>query len=326
MALPRWATTLLVLAALATLAACRPQPWTGIEGTGTLEHVELDLAATTGGRVMAVRVDEGDRVTAGDTLVVLNVPTLAAERAQRVARVAAARAALREAEAGFRPDDITRARAERDALSAEVDRASADTRRLVPLAAADMASAQQLEQAQALERAMSARREAADAQLRLMRQGTRPERIAALRSEVQAAEAALASTEAIAADLVLVAPLSGRIVTRRAEPGEVLAAGERALVMAETGRQWVRIYVGQDALPLVRVGQSVTATLDAFPDRRFTGTVRSLASRAEFTPRVALTERERNDLLFAVRVEFRDSTETLKAGLPITVRIAADRP
>jgi HlyD family secretion protein len=69
-----------------------------------------------------------------------------------------------------------------------------------------------------------------------------------------------------------------------------------------------------------------TATLDAFPDRPIPGVVSALATQAEYTPRVALTERERADLLFAVRVEFRDTTELLKAGLPVTVRLTPPAP
>ena len=64
----------------------------------------------------------------------------------------------------------------------------------------------------------------------------------------------------------------------------------------------------------------------AFPDRPVTGVVRAVATQAEYTPRVALTERERADLLFAVRAEFRDTTQFLKAGLPVTVRLARARP
>jgi HlyD family secretion protein len=71
------------------------------------------------------------------------------------------------------------------------------------------------------------------------------------------------------------------------------------------------------------VGDSVTAVLDNYPDRPFRGVIASIATRAEYTPRVALTEAERADLLFAVRVEFRDTTEFLKAGLPVTVRFRA---
>ena len=308
------------------LAACTRGTPDAVEGTGTLEAVEVEVAAMAGGRVARVLVDEGDRVAAGDTLAILTIPTLAADRAQRMARVAAARAALLEAEHGPLPQEIARAEADRAAQAAEADRTAADVRRLTPLAANDMATAQQLEAAQAAAIVAAARRDAAAAQLRLLRDGTRVERIAALRAERHAADAALEALDATARDLVLIAPVTGRVIARRAEPGEVLAPGEQAVVLAETTRQWVRIYLGQDRFPLVRAGQRATATLDAFPDRPFDGTVRSLAARAEFSPRVALTEHERADLLFAVRVEFRDTTETLKAGLPVTVRVAVDRP
>ena len=312
--------------ALVALQACDRAPSDAIEATGTLEFVETDIAATTGGRVERVLVDEGDRVTAGDTLVMLSIPTLAADLAQQRARVASARAVLDEAVNGARPDEIARAEAEREALTAEAQRAASDVVRLAPLASKDMASAQQLETAQAAATGAAARREAAASQVRLLREGTRAERIAALRADLAAAVGALAATEAMARDLVLVAPIDGRVIARRAEPGEVLAAGESALLLAETRHQWVRIFVGQGAVSLVQPGQAVTATLDAFPDRPITGRVSSIATQAEYTPRVALTERERADLLFAVRAEFRDTTEMLKAGLPVTVRLATKRP
>jgi HlyD family secretion protein len=82
----------------------------------------------------------------------------------------------------------------------------------------------------------------------------------------------------------------------------------------------VRVYVSPAVLPLLRVGQRATATLDAFPDRAIEGRVVAISPRAEFTPRVALTEEERADLLFGVKVAFADTSAMLKAGLPVTVR------
>ena len=78
---------------------------------------------------------------------------------------------------------------------------------------------------------------------------------------------------------------------------------------------------GRDEITVVR--HEVTARLDAFPDRAFRGRIASLNPRAEFTPRVALTEDEREDLLFGVRVEFDDASGMLKAGLPLTIDFPA---
>jgi len=130
----------------------------------------------------------------------------------------------------------------------------------------------------------------------------------------------VARIEAAAGDLVLVAPVDGTVLGRWAEPGEVLAAGVPALTLGETARTWVRVYVPARALDRVRPGQPVEVALADAGAPPLAGTVQSVSPRAEFTPRVALTEDERADLLFGVRVAVRDSAGRAKAGLPATVR------
>jgi HlyD family secretion protein len=105
------------------------------------------------------------------------------------------------------------------------------------------------------------------------------------------------------------------------EPGEVIGAGVSALTLGQLTRPFVHIYVNQRALPRVKLGARAEGILDGMPDPPFTGEVVAINSKAEFTPRVALTEEERADLLFGVKVAFRDTTGSLKPGLPITVRI-----
>ena len=84
-------------------------------------------------------------------------------------------------------------------------------------------------------------------------------------------------------------------------------------------RPWVRVYVNQRDLLFVRMGARVEARLDGAPDRPIAGRVVAVAPRAEFTPRVALTEDERADMLFGVKIELTDPAGLLKAGLPVTV-------
>jgi HlyD family secretion protein len=144
---------------------------------------------------------------------------------------------------------------------------------------------------------------------------------------VENARAALAAAEQTASDLVLVAPVPGVVMLRNAEPGEVLGAGVSAMTVGELAAPYARIYVNQRALPGVTLGARAEGTLDGLPNRHFRGTVVAINSKAEFTPRVALTEDERADLLFGVKIAFADSAGVLKPGLPITVRIlAAPRP
>lgn len=313
------------LAVIALALACRSGDDGATRGTGTIEVIEVDVAPTVPARVVHVLAQEGEAVRAGDTLVTLTQATMQADIEGRRARLAAAQAQLRDLEAGARPAEIQRAHAELDATEADALRTATDLVRLMPLAASGTVSAQQLDAVRAAARTAAGRRDAAREALRLVREGSRPERVQAARADVAIARAALAAGEGAASDLVLLAPSDGVITSRHAEPGEVLAAGESALTLGDTRRPWVRIYVDERVLPRIQVGQTVTGALDAFPRQQFTGTVVAIDTRAEFTPRVALTEDERADLLFGVKVELQDRGGMLKAGLPITVTFAGAR-
>jgi HlyD family secretion protein len=298
----------------------------GITATGTIEVEEVDLAPTQLARLVALRADEGDSVRAGDTLAILTQATLPADIAGREARLAGARAVLAEAVRGPRPAEIEQAEAQLRAAEEEAGRLRRDAERFAALEAADAISRQQLDQARSAADAAAARAAAQRETVRLLRDGVRPERIGQARAEVASAEAAVGAARATARDLTLVSPVSGVVLGRHARPGEVLGPGEPVLTVGETTRPWVRVYVSQRTLPLLRVGGGVVATLDAFPDRPFDGSIVSIADRAEFTPRVALTEEERDDLLFGVKVSLADSMGMLKPGLPITVRFDAADP
>jgi HlyD family secretion protein len=321
----RLATAAMLMLSL-TLAACARATGDTIEATGTLEVVEIDVAPTMPARVARVLVDEGAVVKAGDTLAVLSIATLPADLAQREARAAAAGATLAELEHGARVPELLRAEADLAGAEAEASRAAKDAERLRPLAASQMVSAQSYDAARSLAQTTAARRDAVRQSLALLREGTRAERMRAARADAAGAQASVEGVRATARDLVLVAPVAGTITSRAAQPGEVIGAGQSALTISETNRQTVRVFVGQGALSRLKIGQAVRAVLDAYPDRTFTGKIVAISPKAEFTPRVALTEKERADHLFAVKAEFSDSTGMLKAGLPVTVRIDAPVP
>lgn len=318
--LPR-AATLLVL-----LVACAGEPHDDVTGTGTVEIVEVDVAPLVPARVLRVFRQEGDSVRPGDTLVSLTQSATLADVEGRRARLAAAEAQLRDLLAGATRPEVDRADAERRAAEAEAVRTQQDLQRLVALQATGGVTGQQVDGARAAAALAAARRDAARDALALVRQGARPERVSAARAEVSNARAALAASEQAANDLVLTASVAGVVLLRTAEPGEVLAAGMPAMTIGEVGRPFVRIYVNQYALPRMRLGAPAAAVLDAYPDRPFTGRVVAISPRAEFTPRVALTEDERADLLFGVKIELADSTGMLKPGLPVTVRVTAPQP
>lgn len=308
---------LIPLLALAVLPSCRLGD--APTAVGTLEVTAVDLAPMVPARVVRINVDEGDAVKAGDTVAVLTQAGLHDQVAEAAAKVAAAEAQLLELERGSRPEEITRAEQDLASAAALADQMKADEVRARTLSSTQVISRQQLEQAVARSAEAEARRRSAAEALALVREGARVETREAARAAVAQAKAAQARVEATVGDLVMISTVSGTVLVRAAEPGEVLNAGTPAITIGDVSRPWVRVYVGQKLLPTLHLGDTVTALFDDFPDHPFYGEIVSLATKAEYTPRVALTERERADLLFGVKIQFADTSAMMKPGVPVTV-------
>ena len=291
---------------------------------GTLEITPIDLAPMVPARVVRVNVQEGQTVHAGDTVAILTQAGLGDQVSEARARVASAQAQVDELDRGARPEEIAKAEQDLAAATAIAQNAATDLTRARALAANNVIARQQLDQAESKAAEAAARQTALEQALHLVRDGARPERRAAARADLARARAALGAMEASVGDLVLVSPVTGTVLVRAAEPGEVIPAGIPAITVGDVSRPWVRIYVGQSVLPLLRLGDTVEARLDAFPDSVFRGRIVALATKAEYTPRVALTADERADLLFGVKVEFPPGNEMLKPGIPVTVRFKVE--
>lgn len=112
-------------------------------------------------------------------------------------------------------------------------------------------------------------------------------------------------------------PLSGTVLVKSAEPGEVVAAGKPLFRMANLNDIYLRVYVGGDELPNVKLGQQVTVLVDkdANSNRQLTGEVTWISSKAEFTPKIIQTKEERTNLVYAVKVKVKNDG-SLKIGMP----------
>src|SRR5688572_18384960 len=292
--------------------------------SGTIEFTQTDVASTVPGRVERILVEEGATVKAGDTIAVLSQTGLPQDIQQRRARLAAAESELADLVRGARPEELARARSALRSVASEAERTAADSVRLARLLAAGGISQSAFDASANAARVAGARRDAAREALELLEAGARPDRIAVARAAVATARAQLAMGEAAAGDLVLTAPVDGQVLARYAEPGEVLAAGIPVMSLGDARRAWVRVYVTSPVFASIKVGDAVPITIDGLEGEEFQARVTALATAAEFTPRVALTEKERADLLFGVKLELSDTTGRLKAGLPATAHFKSD--
>ena len=310
-----------VLIFLALTSCDRPD---GTDASGTVEFTQTDVAGSVPARVERILVEEGATVRAGDTLAILTQTGLPEDIQQRRSRLAAAESELADLMRGARPAELERARADLRSAASEADRTAADSVRLARLLAAGGISQSAFDASANAARVAGARRDAVREALLLLEAGARPDRIAAARAAVATARAQLAMGEAAAGDLVLTAPVDGQVMARHAEPGEVLGAGVPLLSLGDARHAWVRVYVTPPVFTSIRVGDVVPLTIDGLEGQTFPARVTALATAAEFTPRVALTEKERADLLFGVKLELSDTTGRLKAGLPATAHFGRD--
>ena len=280
------------------------------QGNGRLEATEVDVATKIPGRLLEVRVREGDRVAAGQVVAVLDTAALEAQRRQAEAEQ---RRAEQEREQGL---------AVGEQRASELDYARRELARLERLASSGKFVAEdQLDQARTKART-------AEAALR------------AARIQVVAAEAAIAaaqaSSERIAVDIAdgtLRAPRDGRVLYRLAEPGEVLGSGGKVLTLLDLTDVYLVIFLPAPAAGRVPLGGEARIVLDAAPEYVIPASVSFVAPRAQFTPKQVETQSVREQLAFRVKVQIAPELlvryeSLVKTGLPgvAYVRLNPDTP
>lgn len=293
--MPRWVGTGLFLAAL-VVAGCggsgadrRP--------SGALEAEELRLAPALAGRVLELRVAEGDSVAAGDTLLVLDASLLRLQRSQSAAGLATLEARRRRVEA------------QREEARATLGLASSTQERIETLHAAGSATDQQRDEVRAAHQQAAARLEA----LGHDRQ--------ALEAEKASLEAGLAVLDRQLRDAVLLALRPGRVLERYTLPGEWTVPGQPALLLADLASLDLRVYLGETELAQAQLGRELPVHVDAWPETSFRGTVVWVSSEAEFTPKNALTRDARAQLVYAVRLAVDNPDGRLLIGMPAEVEL-----
>jgi HlyD family secretion protein len=293
-----------------------------LSASGTVEATEARLGFQVPGRILEIKPREGDRVRAGEAVAWLDRAELEARRAQARAQVAAARALLEELEAGARHEELAVAQEAARAAQERYRDAQRDFERIQRLFDGGAVAREALDKAQlALEIARS-QDEQARQQLRLVEAGPRRERLEAQRAVVEQAEAALRQAEAALEHAVIVAPFDGVVTVRDREPGEVVGAGVPVLTLMDPQDRWVRIYIREDRIGAVRLGQRAAISTDTYPGRHYQGVVAFIASEAEFTPRNVQTPEERVKLVYAVKVRITgDPGQELKPGMPADVQL-----
>jgi len=319
--------------AFTAFAACAQPPIADrVRVSGQIEATDVHVAAQVGGRLLELRVAEGDRVNAGDILARLDTADAELALTRANAERQQVDAQLRLLLAGARVEDIRQAEAQlstadADIRAADVERraAEADVDRFEALVASSSGSRKQRDDAVtrrdlAAERADAARGRAGAAIEALARQraGSRREDIEAARARVAATTAQIAIWEKAIADATVTAPMAGLVTEKLADVGEQLQPRAPLLVLTDLDHVWANVYVDEPVVPRLRLGQQADVFTDA-GGAGLPGTVSYISSRAEFTPRNVQTAADRSKLVYRVKVSVDNRAGTLKPGMPVEV-------
>jgi multidrug resistance efflux pump len=298
---------LLLAAAAGTLWALRKRGGDSFLLSGAIEARDVEVGSLLGGRVAAVHVEEGATVVAGQPLVTFETDLVDAQVREQEAVVAQAAAALSRVQKGARSEERARARG-------EWDNAERERRRLEALRKEGIVAGQDYDTA-------ATRAEVARKSYEELQHGSRAEDVAAARSALDREEQRLAYVRRQREEAVVKAPASGVVQSLDLRPGDLVPANRPVARVLEPSQLWVRVYVPEPRLGLVRVGQEAAVTVDTFRGREFRGRVVEIRDRAEYTPRNIQTVDQRSEQVFGVKVAV-DPAPELKPGMAALVRLA----
>ena len=305
----------------------RPQgPGDGlVSGNGRIEATEIDVAAKLGGRVQSIVVKEGEFVTAGQTLAHMQIDTLEASRDEARARQQQAVAAVASAQAqvAVRQSDRQAVLALVAQRQSELDAAQRRLARSQTLVREGASSDQEVDDDRARERSLQAAVVAAKAQADAAQAAITAAhtQVASARAAVTAAEASVARIKADIDDSALVAPRSGRVQYRIAQPGEVIGGGGKVLNLVDLSDVYMTFFLPETVAGKLALGSEVRIVLDAAPQLVIPAQVSFVASTAQFTPKTVETASERQKLMFRVKAQIapellQKHVQLVKTGLP----------
>jgi HlyD family secretion protein len=304
-------------------------------GNGRIEAKLSDASAKEPLRVQKVLVDEGDLVKPGQVLVQLDTSTLDEELAKNQAAVAsakeefaAANAAIAEAKADIATANADIAGAKADVASAnaaieqqqgEVQLAQTEADRQTRMLAENATSKAvydvrqtavvttkaTLKGVQAREVAAQARVGAAQSKegAAEARAATAQARSAAAQQQIRVAQGQVEVTKSRIKDATLVSPVTGRVLYRLVEPGEVLGPGGKALTLVDLSDVYMEIFLPSDQAARLKTGAPARITVDYEPNQSAAGYVSFVSPEAQFTPKQVETKSEREKLMFRVKIQ-----------------------
>lgn len=295
------------------------------QALGTLEYDRITLPSPAAERIVAIGVQAGERVKAGQWLVKLNPAQAQAALDAAEAQAVQESEVLRELVVGPRPEDIAKARANLAAAQALARQAHADYQRAIALSGKGYVSKSSLDSARAAAGNADGQVGAARAALDELLRGSRPEDIAAARAALAAAQADAQAQRVLLGKLDLVAPRAGIVDSIPYKLGDQAPVGAPLAILLVGDAPYARIYVPEPQRVHLHVGDSVTVHVVGVA-QPLQGRVRLIRDEPVFTPYYALTGDDATRLSYIAEVQLGKDAASLPPGLPLHADLPRQKP
>ncbi|MEP6777903.1 MAG: efflux RND transporter periplasmic adaptor subunit [Chthoniobacterales bacterium] len=249
--------------------------------SGTIEVDEVHVAPRSGGRVAKIYAEEGQTLKLGDLIVEMDAAELSAQRDVTAAQ-------------------LNTAERDVDAQAAQLDFLRSDAQR-----AQDLLKNHTVSPSEA-ERAASAAK-------------TQTKNVEAARMRVEQARAQVAQMDAQLREMKVVAPTDSILEVLNVKIGDVLPPNREVATLIMPQQLWVRVYIPEPWLGLIKLGEAVRVRVDSFRDKDFSGKIEQINRQAEFTPRNVQTVEDRIRQVFGVKIRLDNHEDKLRAGMSADV-------
>lgn len=306
---PHKALSWLTGAMLMVVAACGG-PGIRPDASGTFESEEVIVSAEAGGRILSFEVHEGDRLMEDSAVGSIDVTNIRLQKEQ----VQASLAALSEKTADVAPQ-VKLLEQELAVRQSQLNTWLKEAERTKNLIKQGAATGKQLDDVNAqidlLQKQMSVARQ----QIKVQQSNTRTQNRAIL-SEAGPLEKKIAELDERLQKALIVNPVTGTVLAKYAEAGEVVTPGKALYKIADLSVLYLRAYITGDLLPQARLGQEVSVLVDSTSNsyRRYRGKITWISDKAEFTPKTIQTKEERANLVYALKVRV-ENDGYLKIGM-----------
>lgn len=302
-------------------------------GNGRIEAVQIDIAAKNAGRINVILVDEGDFVTTGQVLAVMDTQVLQAQLSEAEANLRRAVIGIETAQAQVRQREAEKNASLAVTAQRRIERDAAVKRfaRTEELARKGNASSQSLDDDEARLQGSKAALSASEANLAASDAAISAARtqVVGAESDVEAARATIQRIRAEIEDSSLRAHRDGRVQYRIAEPGEVIGRGGKVLSLVDLGDVYMTFFLPTEAAGRVALGSDVRLVLDAIPNYVIPAQASFVSDVAQFTPRSVETAEERLKLTFRIKARIdrallQKYIRQVKTGLPGVAYVKLD--